>query len=37
MYKKYDLAAVIPVRLGSSRVSQKALLEVGQDKLTLLA
>ncbi|GEK15073.1 cytidylyltransferase domain-containing protein [Aliivibrio fischeri] len=37
MYKKYDLAAVIPVRLGSSRVSQKALLEVGDEKITLLA
>lgn len=37
MYKDYDLAAVIPVRLGSSRVSQKALLEVGEDKISLLA
>ncbi|MEH6449786.1 MAG: hypothetical protein V7765_14000 [Oleispira sp.] len=37
MYKDYDLAAVIPVRLGSSRVSQKALLEVGEDNISLLA
>jgi CMP-N-acetylneuraminic acid synthetase/phosphoglycolate phosphatase-like HAD superfamily hydrolase len=37
MYKKLDLAAVIPVRLGSSRVSQKALLEVGEDNVSLLA
>jgi CMP-N-acetylneuraminic acid synthetase/FMN phosphatase YigB (HAD superfamily) len=36
MYKNYDLAAVIPVRLGSSRVSQKALLEVGADNTPLL-
>ena len=33
----YDLGVVIPVRLGSSRVSQKALLPVGEDSLTLLA
>jgi len=37
MYKDYDLAAVIPVRLGSSRVSQKALLEVGEENIPLLA
>jgi CMP-N-acetylneuraminic acid synthetase/phosphoglycolate phosphatase-like HAD superfamily hydrolase len=37
MYKDYDLAVIIPVRLGSSRVSQKALLEVGVDKIPLLA
>jgi CMP-N-acetylneuraminic acid synthetase/phosphoglycolate phosphatase-like HAD superfamily hydrolase len=37
MYKSYDLAAVIPVRLGSSRVSQKALLEVSEEKISLLA
>jgi len=37
MFNKYDLAVVIPVRLGSSRVSRKALLEVGPDKISLLA
>lgn len=37
MYKDYDLGIVIPVRLGSSRVKQKALLTVGGQKLTLLA
>jgi len=37
MYKDYDLGVVIPVRLGSSRVSQKALLPVGKDKISLLA
>ena len=37
MFNKYDIAAVIPVRLGSSRVSQKALLEVGEEKISLLA
>ena len=36
MYKNYDLAAVIPVRLGSTRVTQKALLEVGSDSISLL-
>ncbi len=37
MYKNYDLGVVIPVRLGSSRVSQKALLPVGKDQISLLA
>ena len=37
MYKDYDLGVVIPVRLGSSRVSQKALLPVGPDNIPLLA
>jgi CMP-N-acetylneuraminic acid synthetase/phosphoglycolate phosphatase-like HAD superfamily hydrolase len=37
MHNKLDLAAVIPVRLGSSRVSQKALLEVGVENVSLLA
>ena len=37
MYKNYDLGVVIPVRLGSSRVTQKALLPVGSEKISLLA
>ena len=37
MYKDFDLGVVIPVRLGSSRVSRKALLPVGEEKLSLLA
>jgi CMP-N-acetylneuraminic acid synthetase/phosphoglycolate phosphatase-like HAD superfamily hydrolase len=37
MYKNFDLGVVIPVRLGSSRVSQKALLPVGKEKISLLA
>lgn len=37
MYKNFDLAAVIPVRLGSSRVAQKALLPVGDEGVSLLA
>ena len=37
MYADFDLAVVIPVRLGSSRVSQKPLLPVGQEKISLLA
>ncbi len=37
MYKDYDLGVVIPVRLGSSRVSQKALLTLGKEKVSLLA
>lgn len=37
MYKYYDLGVVIPVRLGSSRVSQKALLTVGKEEISLLA
>ena len=37
MYKDYDLGVVIPVRLGSSRVAQKALLPVGPENITLLA
>ena len=37
MFSNYDLGVVIPVRLGSSRVSRKALLEVGPEKISLLA
>lgn len=37
MFKQYDVGVVIPVRLGSSRVIQKALLPVGDDGITLLA
>jgi CMP-N-acetylneuraminic acid synthetase len=36
-FSAYDLGVVIPVRLGSSRVSRKALLQVGNDKVSLLA
>lgn len=37
MYNDYDLAVVIPIRLGSSRVSQKGLLPVGNEQISLLA
>lgn len=37
MYSVFDLGVIIPVRLGSSRVSRKALLPIGPDKITLLA
>ncbi|WP_394200981.1 cytidylyltransferase domain-containing protein [Marinagarivorans algicola] len=37
MYSGLDLGVVIPVRLGSSRVTQKALLPVGKSRVSLLA
>lgn len=37
MYANFDLAAVIPVRLGSSRIAHKPLLPVGEHKISLLA
>lgn len=37
MSSDYDLGVVIPIRLGSSRVSRKALLPVGEDQVSLLA
>ena len=37
MFSKFDLGVVIPVRLGSTRVAQKALLPVGAEGISLLA
>jgi CMP-N-acetylneuraminic acid synthetase len=37
MFSAFDLGVVIPVRLGSSRVSRKALLTIGPAQVTLLA